>query len=273
MRIDIVSIFPDYFAPLQLSLIGKAQAKGLLDVRVHDLRDWATDVHKTVDDTPYGGGAGMVMLPEIWGRALDTILNSAAQDSPAFRSQNHGDATASSFCGKEAQLPQSAESQKHSEQIKPLIIFTTPAGNVFTQSIASDWADEAWLIFCCGRYEGIDARVPEYYRSAGYRVAEVSIGDYVLNGGEAAALVIIEAITRLAPGVIGNPASLTEESHNNDGLLEYPSYTKPPQWRGLTVPEILLSGHHKKIEEWRHRASLDRTEQYRPELLPARIEE
>jgi len=259
MRIDIVSIFPDYFAPLQLSLIGKAQAKGLLDVRVHDLRDWATDGHKTVDDTPYGGGAGMVMLPEIWGRALDSLLEDDSAPQAAIKA-----------LGLSANLPDVSKGENWAE---PLIIFTTPAGNVFTQSIATKWADEPWLIFCCGRYEGIDARVPEYYRSAGYRVAEVSIGDYVLNGGEVAALVMIEAITRLAPGVIGNPASLTEESHNDDGLLEYPSYTKPPQWRGLAVPEILLSGHHKKIEEWRHRASLDRTEQYRPELLPQRIEE
>jgi tRNA (guanine37-N1)-methyltransferase len=246
MRIDIISIFPDYLAPLQLSLIGKAQAKGLIDIRVHDLREWATDVHKTVDDTPYGGGAGMVMLPEIWGRALDSLLPSV-EESPSDLSRNQG--------------------------TSPLIIFTTPAGNLFSQNLASEWADEPWLIFCCGRYEGIDARVPEFYRKSGYRVAEVSIGDYVLNGGEVAALVMIEAITRLAPGVIGNPESLTEESHNPDGLLEYPSYTKPAYWRGLAVPEVLLSGHHAKIVEWRHRASQERTAQYRPELLSNRIEE
>jgi len=254
VRIDVISIFPDYFAPLQLSLIGKAQDKGLLDLRVHDLRVWATDVHRTVDDTPYGGGAGMVMLPEIWGRALDSITN------------NDAEIPITSFCAEQSGV---AESRKPN----PLIVFTTPAGNVFTQTIAAEWADEPWLIFCCGRYEGIDARVPEYYRNAGYRVAEVSIGDYVLNGGEVAALVMIEAITRLAPGVIGNPASLSEESHNDDGLLEYPSYTKPPVWRGLAIPEVLLSGHHQKIAEWRRQASLTRTEQYRPDLLPVRIEE
>jgi len=234
MRIDIITIFPQYLAPLQLSLIGKAQTNGLLDIKIHDLRDWATDLHRTVDDTPYGGGAGMVMLPEIWGRALDSLL---------------------------------------AEPADTRIIFTTPAGQRFSQADANSWAAESWLIFCCGRYEGIDARVPEYYRNSGYQVSEVSIGDYVLNGGEVAALVMIEAITRLAPGVIGNPSSLIEESHNDNGLLEYPSYTKPPRWRGLEVPEVLLSGHHQRIADWRHQASLARTEEYRPDLLPRRVAE
>jgi len=235
MRIDIVSIFPEYLAPLQLSLIGKAQAKGLLEMRVHDLREWADDLHRTVDDTPYGGGAGMVMLPEVWGRCLDSLLTD--DDGAAH------------------------------------LIFTTPAGQRFSQADAAAWAGESHLIFACGRYEGIDARVPEYYRQAGYQVSEVSIGDYVLNGGEVAALAMIEAITRLTPGVIGNPESLTEESHNSDGLLEYPNYTKPQVWRGLVVPEELLSGHHQRIADWRRAAALARTEQYRPDLLPVRIEE
>jgi len=230
MRIDIVSIFPDYLSPLRLSLIGKALDRGLLDIRVHDLRDWATDLHRTVDDTPYGGGAGMVMLPEIWGRALDSLL---ADDANATTR----------------------------------IVFTTPAGSLFTQSDAVSWATESRLIFCCGRYEGIDARVPEYYRQQGQLVSEVSIGDYVLNGGEVAALVMIEAVTRLAPGVIGNPASLIEESHSEPGLLEYPNFTKPQEWRGLEVPAELLTGHHRNIAQWRRAAALARTQKYRPELL------
>jgi len=280
MRIDVVSIFPDYFAPLNLSLIGKAQANGLLDIRVHDLRDWATDLHRTVDDTPYGGGAGMVMLPEIWGRALDSLLGDADADwSVEQRTQSAVVETTPVMPSDASLEPPTVILRQHhrcadaESQPGPLIIFTTPAGTPFTQSDAVTWADESHLIIACGRYEGIDARVPEFYRQAGHRVAEVSIGDYVLNGGEVAALVMIEAITRLAPGVIGNPESLTEESHNDDGLLEYPNYTKPPIWRGLAIPEVLLSGHHQKISEWRHSAALERTKQYRPDLLPQRIEE
>lgn len=226
MRIDAVSIFPNYFDVLELSLLGKAKESGLIDFNAHDLRQFTYDRHKTVDDSPYGGGAGMVMKPEPWGEAFDQLIQ--------------GDA-------------------------KPLVVFTTPAGIPFTQSLAEEFASEPQLIFACGRYEGIDQRVIEHVASR-TRVLEVSIGDYVLNGGEVAALVMIEATARLIPGVIGNAQSLVEESHN-DGLLEYPSYTKPASWRGLDVPAILLSGHHAEIEKWRHQQRLSRTKQNRPDLL------
>lgn len=228
MRIDVITIFPDYLAPMGLSLVGKAQTSGLLDLRVHDLRDWTTDRHRTVDDTPYGGGAGMVMKPDVWGSAVDAVAG-------------QGDGQ------------------------KPVLVVPTPAGELFGQPLARELAEAPWLMFACGRYEGIDARVVE---AAGLRmpVWEVSIGDYVLNGGEVAAMVIIEAVTRLIPGVVGNPESLVEESHE-DGLLEYPVYTKPPSWRGLDVPEVLLSGHHGRVERWRRDEALRRTADRRPDLL------
>jgi tRNA (guanine37-N1)-methyltransferase len=240
MRIDVVSIFPAYLEPLGLSLVGKAIETGLVQLGVHDLRDWTGDRHRTVDDTPYGGGAGMVMRPEPWGLALDA-LTAASPD--------------------------------------PRLVVLTPSGRTFTQAVAQELAAEQHLILACGRYEGFDARVVE---DAGtrMRVDELSIGDYVLNGGEAAALVVIESVVRLLPGVIGNPASLTEESHSaeHDGLLEYPLYTKPPLWRGLGVPEILFSGHHAKIAEWRQDQAVARTRAFRPDLLledllitPARV--
>ncbi len=231
MRLDIVSIFPDYFAPLELSLIGKARAEGLLDWQVHDLRDWTHDRHRTVDDTPYGGGAGMVMKPEPWGEALDAIL---------------------------AGHPGS----------EPTLVVPTPAGELFRQPMAHELAASGHLIFACGRYEGIDARVVEYARTR-MAVREVSLGDYVLNGGEVAVLAIVEALARLIPGVVGNPESLVEESHSADsgGLLEYPVYTKPAAWRGLEVPEILLSGHHAAISAWRRDRALERTHLRRPDLL------
>lgn len=227
LRIDIVSIFPEYLAPLRQSLLGRAIERGLLDVRVHDLRGWTDDVHRTVDDTPYGGGPGMVMLPEPWGRALDAI----APTGPA----------------------------------QPRLIMPSPAGRPFTQATAHELAAEPWLLFACGRYEGIDARVAEYAASR-MRVDEVSIGDYVLAGGEAAVLVIVEAIGRLLPGVLGNADSAAEDSFS-DGLLEAPAYTKPASWRGLDVPAVLLSGHHGEIARWRAEQSLRRTEQRRPDLL------
>ena len=235
MRIDIVSIFPAYLEPLRLSLVGKAIETGIVRLGVHDLRDWTHDRHRTVDDTPYGGGAGMVMRPEPWGEVLDQLAGPST-------GSGHG---------------------------VPRLIVLTPSGRTFNQTIAYELAAEDHLIFACGRYEGIDARVAEH--AAGrMRVDELSIGDYVLNGGEAAALVIIEAVVRLLPGVIGNPASLTEESHgvDHDGLLEYPLYTKPPSWRGLDVPEILFSGHHGKIAEWRRQQALARTRDRRPDLVP-----
>lgn len=232
LRLDIVSIFPGYFAPLELSLLGRAQNQGLLTWQVHDLRDWTHDRHRTVDDTPYGGGAGMVMKPEPWGEALDAIL---------------------------AAHPGSA----------PTLVVPSPAGELFRQATAHDLAGAGHLIFACGRYEGIDARVAEWARSR-LPVREVSLGDYVLNGGEVAALAMIEAIGRLIPGVVGNPESLVEESHavDGEGLLEYPVYTKPASWRGLDVPEILLSGHHAAIAAWRREQALARTRERRPDLLP-----
>lgn len=224
MKIDAISIFPDYFSVLELSLLGKAQESGLIEFEAHDLRLWTTDKHKTVDDTPYGGGAGMVMKPEPWGQALDEVVTS-----------------------------------------KSVVIFTTPAGIPFTQDLAKELSTKEHLVFACGRYEGIDQRVVEYAKTKS-QVLEVSLGDYVLNGGEVAALAMIEAVTRLIPGFMGNSESIVEESHS-EGLLEYPSYTKPASWRGLEVPEVLLSGHHAEIEKWRREQQVSRTKENRPDLL------
>ncbi|WP_417553975.1 tRNA (guanosine(37)-N1)-methyltransferase TrmD [Microbacterium sp.] len=237
MRIDVVSIFPSYFDGLTLSLLGKAQETGILDLRVHDLRDWTHDRHRTVDDTPYGGGAGMVMKPEPWGEALDA-LTSAPVDERA---------------------------QRDGTRAKPTIIFPSPAGEVFTQATARELATREHLIFGCGRYEGIDERVFEYAAELG-EVRLISLGDYVLNGGEVAVMAMTEAIGRLIPGVVGNPESLVEESHE-DGLLEYGSYTKPSVWRDLEVPPILLSGNHGAIAAWRREQQLERTRARRPDLL------
>jgi tRNA (guanine37-N1)-methyltransferase len=236
VRIDVVTIFPDYLAPLGLSLVGKAREAGLLDLRVHDLRDWTTDRHRTVDDTPLGGGAGMVMRPDVWGTALDDVLGLDRDDAAA------GDV---------------------------VLLVPTPAGEVFTQRTAEDLATRERLVLACGRYEGIDARVAEHYAARGVQVREVSIGDYVLNGGEVAALVVVEAVARLLPGVLGNPDSLAEESHGASGLLEYPVYTRPVEWRGLGAPEVLLSGHHANIARWRRDRALERTAERRPDLLAA----
>jgi tRNA (guanine37-N1)-methyltransferase len=228
MRIDIVTIFPSFFDVLDLSLLGKARQTGLIEVRTHDLRDSTHDRHRTVDDTPYGGGAGMVMKPEPWGEALDSIVGDAASDA--------------------------------------LLVVPSPAGEPFTQQVARELAAEEHLVFACGRYEGIDQRVVDHYATR-MRVRLISLGDYVLNGGEVAVMAMIEAAGRLVPGVVGNPESLVEESHE-DGLLEYPSYTKPAVWRGLEVPPVLLSGHHGKVAEWRREQQLERTRRVRPELLP-----
>ncbi len=230
MRIDVVSIFPDYLAPLELSLIGKARQDGLLDLRVHDLRDFTTDRHRTVDDTPYGGGAGMVMKPEPWAQALTAI---AAGRPEAVR--------------------------------KPILIVPSPAGERFTQAIAHELAAEEQLVFACGRYEGIDERVLEW-AAGDFTVRPMSLGDYVLNGGEVAVLAMVEAVGRLLPGVVGNPESLIEESHS-DGLLEYPVYTKPSSWRDREVPAVLLSGNHGKIAQWRRHEQYRRTAERRPDLL------
>ena len=215
MKIDVISIFPEYLSPLNLSLLGKAQSAGLVEIQVHNLRDNAVGVHGSVDDTPYGGGAGMVMSPEVWAKTLDPLMRENTD-----------------------------------------LIILTPAGRQFTQPVAQEFSAKSHLIFACGRYEGIDDRIRQYYSqpefsSRNIRVHEYSIGDYVLGGGEVASMVMIEAITRLIPGVLGNPASLAEESHNEEGYLEYPNFTKPAQWRGLDVPEVLLSGNHAAIAQWR----------------------
>ena len=230
MRIDVVTIFPEYLRPLDLSLPGKARARGLLDVRVHDLRDWATDRHRTVDDTPYGGGAGMVMTPEPWGAALDAILDDGT-DSPAG----------------------------------PVVVVPTPSGVPFSQPLAAELAAQPWLVIACGRYEGIDQRVVDHAATR-TRVLEVSLGDYVLNGGEVAALAVVEAVARLLPGFMGNARSVEEESHGADRLLEAPVYTKPESWRGLDVPPVLLSGDHARIAAWRRAAAVRRTAARRPDL-------
>jgi tRNA (guanine37-N1)-methyltransferase len=229
VRVDVVTIFPDYLAPLDLSLIGKARAAGLLDVHVHDLRAWTEDRHRTVDDTPYGGGAGMVMKPEPWGAALDAVVPPA---------------------GPPARL-----------------VVPSPSGAPFTQALAHELAAEPWLVFACGRYEGVDQRVLDDAASR-LPVTEVSLGDYVLNGGEVAVLAVVEAVARLLPGVVGNADSLVEESHA-DGLLEGPTYTKPPTWRGRDVPPVLLSGDHAAIARWRRDEALRRTAARRPDLVAA----
>lgn len=239
MRIDVVTIFPDYLAPLDLSLVGKARRSGLLDVRVHDLRDWTTDRHRTVDDAPMGGGAGMVMRPDVWGSALDDLLAT----------------------GPEVDADDGAPGSR------VRVLVPTPSGERFTQRTAEELAGLDRLVVMCGRYEGIDARVVEDLRGRGVDVHELSLGDYVLNGGEVAALVVVEAVARLLPGVVGNPESLVEESHGAAGLLEYPVYTRPPVWRGLAVPDVLLSGHHERIRRWRRDRALERTARRRPDLL------
>lgn len=225
MRIDVVTIFPEFFSVLDVSLLGKARAAALVETRVHDLRDWTYDAHHTVDDAPFGGGAGMVMKADVWGEALDEVLTA-----------------------------------------RGTLVIPSPAGVPFTQALAADLAQAQQLVFACGRYEGIDARVAEHFAGRGFRVLEVSLGDYVLNGGEVAAFAMIEAITRLIPGFMGNAESIVEESHA-DGLLEYPSYTRPASWRGLDVPDVLLSGHHARIEAWRREQQLARTRERRPDLL------
>jgi tRNA (guanine37-N1)-methyltransferase len=224
VHIDVLTIFPAYLDPIRQSLPGKAIEAGILSVAVHDLRNWTRDVHRSVDDSPYGGGPGMVMKAPVWGEALDEI------------------------CSEET-----------------LLVVPTPAGRPFTQAVAERWSTESHLVFACGRYEGIDQRVVDD-AARRMRVEEISIGDYVLNGGESAALVMIEAVVRLMPDVLGNPASHQQDSHS-DGLLEGPSYTRPQSWRGLDVPDVLLSGDHAKVAAWRHEQSLQRTRERRPDLL------
>ncbi|MGX8908590.1 tRNA (guanosine(37)-N1)-methyltransferase TrmD [Streptomyces netropsis] len=244
MRLDIVTIFPEYLEPLNVSLVGKARARGRLDVRVHDLREWTHDRHNTVDDTPYGGGPGMVMKPEPWGEALDSIIESGGGSADSGDGSDEGGD-------------------------RPVLVVPTPSGKPFTQQLAVELSEKPWLVFTPARYEGIDRRVIEEYGDR-LDVREVSIGDYVLAGGEAPVLVMVEAIARLLPGVLGNA-----ESHRDDSfapgamadLLEGPVYTKPPQWRGRGIPDVLLSGHHGKIARWRRDEAFRRTVQNRPDLI------
>lgn len=256
MKIDVVSIFPEYLAGLQLSLIGKAVDQGLLDLNVHDLRDFTFDRHNTVDDSPYGGGAGMVMKAEPWALALEHILGGGIPET-ADHEQVSGN-----IAEKE---PESEVQPERDGTGKPILIVPSPAGPVFNQRIAEELSNAEHLVFACGRYEGIDQRVIDW-SAEHFDLRPMSIGDYVLNGGEVASMVMIEAVSRLIPGVIGNPESLTEESHE-DGLLEYPIYTKPASWRDRDVPEILLSGNHGAIARWRRDRRLERTAEVRPDLL------
>lgn len=240
MRIDAVTIFPEYLAPLELSLIGKARQDGILDLRVHDLRTFTTDRHRTVDDSPYGGGAGMVMKPEPWAQALDSVLNDGGGALDTSGAPN-------------------------APGVRPTLIVPSPAGEVFDQALAYELAEAPHLVFACGRYEGIDERVIDWAQEH-FIVRPVSLGDYVLNGGEVAVLAMVEAVGRLLPGVVGNPESLVEESHA-DGLLEYPVYTKPSNWRDRGIPEVLLSGNHAKIARYRRNEQLARTATRRPDLI------
>ena len=239
MRFDLISIFPDYFAPLRLSLMGKAEDAGLVQLHAHDLRDWATGKHRSVDDTPYGGGAGMVMRADVWARALDDVLSvplaaRGAEDAPASP--------------------------------RRVLAIPTPSGTPLTQPRVEDLARADQIIVACGRYEGIDARVAEHYRGVGVEVVEFSIGDYVLNGGEVAAMVLTEAVARLLDGFMGNPDSLVEESHSGAGLLEYPVFTKPREFRSIEIPEVLLGGNHAAIERWRRDRAIEKTVRVRPDL-------
>ena len=260
MKIDVVTIFPTFFDALSLSLLGKAQDSGALNVAVHDLRAFTHDRHRTVDDTPYGGGPGMLMRPEPWGEALDHVLRAGQLGS------HGGDDGADKERADRGDSADSANMADRATQDEPpLLLVPTPAGVPLTQVDAEQWSHESWLVIACGRYEGIDARVAEYAEQA-FRVREVSMGDYVLNGGEVAALAIIETVGRLLPGVLGNAASLDDESHAG-GTLEAPAFTKPAVWRGLEVPEVLRSGHHGEVSRWRREASLRRTAQVRPDLI------
>lgn len=246
MRYDVVTIFPEYLEPLKLSLLGKAREKGLVDLHLHDLRDYTFDRHRTVDDTPYGGGAGMVMKPEPWGLALDEVLAASPLQTAT---------------------EDSAEGADPAADTRPLLIVPSPAGAVFDQAMAYELAEEKHIVFAPARYEGIDERVLDWAQES-FRVMPVSLGDYVLYGGEVAVMAMIEAITRLIPGAMGNPASLEEESHTG-GLLEYPVYTKPAVWRDREVPEVLLSGNHGAIARWRRDRQIERTLERRPDLLEA----
>lgn len=233
MRFDIITIFPSYFDALDVSLVGKARESGRLTINTHDLRDWAEGRHRAVDDKPFGGGAGMVMMPTVWGLAIDATLDAGAYPAGG----------------------------------RAVLAIPTPSGVPLTQRKVEDLALADQIIVACGRYEGIDSRVANHYRDAGVEVFEYSLGDYVLNGGEVAAAALVEAVSRLVEGVIGNPESLVEESHSEAGLLEYPAYTNPRVWRGLEVPRVLLGGHHANIARWRRDRALMKTSDMRPDMI------
>lgn len=267
MRLDVVTIFPEYLDPLRHALLGRAIERGILEVGVHDLRAWTHDVHKAVDDTPYGGGPGMVMKPTVWGPALDDVaaLTGPAAVGERLRSaQAHVPGKAQDAAASD--LPDAGTDAGASDD-RPVLVVPTPAGAPFTQQTAERWASEDRLVFACGRYEGIDQRVFDD-AARRYRIEEVSLGDYVLIGGEVAVLVMAEAVVRLIPGVLGNRRSHEEDSFQ-DGLLEGPSYTKPRVWRDLEVPDVLLSGDHAKVDRWRRDQALNRTAAVRPELIDA----
>lgn len=278
MKIDIVSVFPEYFEVLNLSLLGKAQAKGLVEVTAHNLRDWTHDVHHSVDDTPVGGGAGMVMKPEVWSECLDELL----QLEPAVveNTENIEDSADScDFCDtaedsgtaqSSAESGNSGKTDTAQSSAGPVLIFPNPSAPLFTQQDATELRHADHLLFGCGRYEGYDARIPQYYRAQGIDVREYSIGDYVLNGGEVAVSVMLEAITRLLPGFMGNAESIVEESYTGENaLLEHRQYTKPAEWRGIKVPDVLLSGNHAKVDRFRRDEALQKTDELRPDLIEA----
>ena len=304
MRIDIVSVFPEYFNVFDLSLLGKAKDRGLLTVHSHNLRDWTHDMHHSVDDTPVGGGAGMVMKPEVWAECLDDLLGLGARDagtdhnpvvpgeaggdhSPVVLSEagtggDHNPVVLSEAGTGGVHNPVVLSEARQGEvegplpptnpvpdaaPSRPILIFPNPSAPLFTQEAATELSHADRLVFGCGRYEGYDARVPEYYRAQGFDVREYSIGDYVLNGGEVAVSVMVEAITRLLPGFMGNPDSIVEESYTGEPLLEHRQYTKPATWRGMKVPDVLLSGDHGKVDRYRRDESLARTTEVRPDLV------
>lgn len=277
MKIDIVSVFPEYFEVLNLSLLGKAQAKGLVEVTAHNLRDWTHDVHHSVDDTPVGGGAGMVMKPEVWSECLDELLQ--LQPATIENTENMEniedsadscDTCDSATVAVPAKSDDSEKTNIAQSSAGPVLIFPNPSAPLFTQQDATELSHADHLLFGCGRYEGYDARIPQYYRAQGIDVREYSIGDYVLNGGEVAVSVMLEAITRLLPGFMGNAESIVEESYTGENaLLEHRQYTKPAEWRGIKVPDVLLSGNHAKVDRFRRDEALQKTDELRPDLIEA----
>ena len=289
MLIDIVSVFPEYFSVLDLSLLGKAQSKGLVEVGAHNLRDWTHDVHHSVDDTPVGGGAGMVMKPAVWAECLDELLGLEPQDMPQVdptaelwdepvqdsaaenlddTAENPDDAANPDNTVDSADTADSASTAGTTDVADTVLIFPNPSAPLFTQRDATQLSHARHLVFGCGRYEGYDARVPRYYKARGVDVREYSIGDYVLNGGEVAVSVMLEAITRLLPGFMGNPESIVEESYTgSNALLEHLQYTRPTTWRGITVPAVLTSGDHGKVDRYRRDQALARTADIRPDLI------